>query len=242
VPAPPRKAAYDDEEDDDEYDAPRPRSRPRRPQKSTGLVLILSVIGGCIAVFAAVAVLALFVWNKYLRENDSDVLGKNARVVGTKTGDPFGRAGANAAGTAPQLNRPAPDVEGTDASGKKVKLSDFRGKVVVLAFWSGRDKRSADSLTRLNELSKRLEGKKFALLGVNQDEKPDELKKAEREKHLAWPSIYDGPKGTISQDWGVNRLPAIFVIDSGGVLRYRDMEAESLDKPVNRLLRDMEGN
>jgi peroxiredoxin len=236
--APPRKAARADDEDDEEYETRRPRARRPGARQSTGMVLILSIVGGCVAVFAVVIVLAFFVWNKYLREDDKDVVGgKNTKIVG-RSGQPFGAGGPNPVGTAPQVGRPAPEIEGTDSSGKKVKLTDFRGKVVVLAFWAGRDKNSAESLKHLRELKQRLADRKFVLLGVNQDEKMDEFKKAERDNQINWPSLHDGPKGTISQEWSVNRLPAIFVIDPAGVLRYRNVDSDSLDKAVELLLRD----
>jgi cytochrome oxidase Cu insertion factor (SCO1/SenC/PrrC family) len=35
----------------------------------------------------------------------------------------------------PQIGKPAPQIEGKDANGKELKLSDYHGKVVVLDFW-----------------------------------------------------------------------------------------------------------
>jgi cytochrome oxidase Cu insertion factor (SCO1/SenC/PrrC family) len=35
----------------------------------------------------------------------------------------------------PAVKRPAPDIVGTDQDGKQLKLSDYRGKVVLLDFW-----------------------------------------------------------------------------------------------------------
>ena len=36
----------------------------------------------------------------------------------------------------PEVGKPAPEIKGQDINGKKFKLSDYRGKVVVLAFWA----------------------------------------------------------------------------------------------------------
>ena len=38
--------------------------------------------------------------------------------------------------SAPEVGKPAPEIKGQDINGKKFKLSDYRGKVVVLAFWA----------------------------------------------------------------------------------------------------------
>jgi cytochrome oxidase Cu insertion factor (SCO1/SenC/PrrC family) len=40
-----------------------------------------------------------------------------------------------APGSGPAIGRPAPEIEGEDLDGKTFKLSDYRGKVVVLDFW-----------------------------------------------------------------------------------------------------------
>jgi len=36
----------------------------------------------------------------------------------------------------PEVGNPAPEIKGQDINGKKFKLSDYKGKVVVLAFWA----------------------------------------------------------------------------------------------------------
>ena len=38
--------------------------------------------------------------------------------------------------SAPEVGKPAPEIRGLDINGKRFKLSDYRGKVVVLAFWA----------------------------------------------------------------------------------------------------------
>ena len=50
---------------------------------------------------------------------------------------PAAKAGLPRARSAPgpQVNEPAPDIVGEDVDGKEFKLSDYRGKVVVLDFW-----------------------------------------------------------------------------------------------------------
>ncbi len=69
------------------------------------------------------------------------------------------------------IGKPAAEVEGRDAEGRAFKLSDFRGKVVVLTFsgnWCGPCK---GMYPDERELVKRLESRAFALLSVSTDEK-----------------------------------------------------------------------
>ena len=72
-------------------------------------------------------------------------------------------------------------------------------------------------------LVKRLEGKPFALIGVNSDTDRDELKQVLVEERLTWRSFWNGgsTNGPISQAWGVRSWPSIWVIDAKGVIRTR---------------------
>jgi hypothetical protein len=92
-------------------------------------------------------------------------------------------------------------------------------------------------------LVKRLEGKPFALIGVNSDPNKEELKQAMEKEHITWRSFWNGPLGTggpISQAWNVRSWPSIWVIDAKGVIRYRNVRGEAMDKAVDQLLQELE--
>jgi len=89
-------------------------------------------------------------------------------------------------------------------------------------------------------LVKRLEGKPFALIGVNCDEKKDIQKKTEQEHKITWRSFFDGSPGSISRKWHVKYLPTIYVLDQKGVIRYKDVRGEAMDDAVDKLLKEAE--
>src|SRR5262249_3301097 len=66
--------------------------------------------------------------------------------------------------------RQAQDVEGEDLDGKKLKLSDYRGKVVVLDFWANWCGFCRQMYPQERDLVERYKDQPFALLGVNCDE------------------------------------------------------------------------
>ena len=92
-------------------------------------------------------------------------------------------------------------------------------------------------------LVKRLSGKPFALLGVNSDRDREKVKEVIKEKGLTWRSFWNGgsPRGPISTAWNVQGWPTIYVLDAKGVVRFRDVRGESMDKAVDLLLAEMEG-
>ena len=90
-------------------------------------------------------------------------------------------------------------------------------------------------------LVKRLEGKPFALVGINSDRDQQKLRDRIREEHITWPSWWDGggANGPIATAWNVHGWPTIYVLDDKGVIRYKDVRGEAMDKAVNTLLKEM---
>jgi peroxiredoxin len=91
-------------------------------------------------------------------------------------------------------------------------------------------------------LVKRLEGKPFALLGINSDPK-DHAKKAMQKESITWRSWWDGgdTDGPISTKWNVRSWPTTYVLDHKGVIRYRNVRGGAMDEAVDALLKEMEG-
>lgn len=91
-------------------------------------------------------------------------------------------------------------------------------------------------------LVKRLKDKPFALVGINSDTDKDVLKKRLKEENITWPFWWDGgnTSGPIATKWNVSGWPTIYVLDSEGVIRYRDVRGPEMDKAVDQLLAEME--
>ena len=87
-------------------------------------------------------------------------------------------------------------------------------------------------------LVKRLEGKPFALLGINSDQERSEIRRTCKAEQITWRSWFDGgtTSGPISSAWGVRGWPTIYVLDAKGVIRYTNVRGEALDKAVDALL------
>jgi hypothetical protein len=71
----------------------------------------------------------------------------------------------------------------------------------------------------------------------------DALKKAMEKEEITWPSWWNGPKGTggpLSEAWNVHSWPTIYVLDAKGVIRYKNVRGEAMDKAVDALLKEME--
>jgi len=90
-------------------------------------------------------------------------------------------------------------------------------------------------------LVQRMQGKPFALLGVNSDNDRNELKKVLAKEQITWRSWFNGSQTSgIAEAWGIQAWPSIFVIDHKGVIRYRDIEGDTLDNAIAVLLKEMD--
>jgi peroxiredoxin len=95
-------------------------------------------------------------------------------------------------------------------------------------------------------LVKKLEGKPFALIGVNSDSDRSALKKAMQEENITWRSFFDGGKigGPIATRWAVQGWPTLYVIDHKGVIRHKHVGSpgdKKLDEEIETLIKEAEG-
>lgn len=88
-------------------------------------------------------------------------------------------------------------------------------------------------------LVKKMEGKPFALIGVNTDGDRNMVKQRSKKDRVTWRSFYDGKTGKIPSAWKVQGFPTLYLIDHQGVVRKmwlggpnpKELEAE-IDKLV----------
>lgn len=138
------------------------------------------------------------------------------------------------------------DIEGEDLDGKFFKLSDYRGKVVLLDFWGDWCPYCRQMYPYEKQLVSRMGNRPFALLGVNNDKTKAIAKKALQNDQVNARSWWDGgeTESPITRQWMVHGFPTFFVIDHKGILRDvtsgvpRDLVA--MDKLIDDLVSQVE--
>ena len=137
------------------------------------------------------------------------------------------------------VGQEAPEIVGKDLDGIEFRLSDYRGKIVMLDFWGHWCGPCRQMYPQEREMVKKLASAPFALIGMNSDSDLELAKEAVESEGLSWRHYWNGPEGTagpLAQNWNVEAWPTVYLIDGNGVIRYKDVLGDKLHRAVEALL------
>jgi len=137
------------------------------------------------------------------------------------------------------IGKRPPDIVGQDFDGFEFRLSDYRGKVVVLDFWADWCPHCKEMYPTHRKLVEKNRRNPFALLGVNADTR-ERARQANDLHRFPWRNWWDGPSGPIASEWNITSYPTIFVLDHRGIIRFKDVRGADLDRAVEVLLAEMQ--
>lgn len=127
-----------------------------------------------------------------------------------------------------------------DTSGNPVKLSDFRGKYVLLEFWANWCVPCRAQHPHLKEVYKKYNDKGFTILQYSVDEKSaaDKWKAAIVKDELVWTQTSDlaGLASMVAKTYGVQPIPDNFLIDPTGKIIGRRLQGKELEKMLDELI------
>lgn len=144
------------------------------------------------------------------------------------------------------LNKPAPDFQLRDSNGGLIKLSDFRGKVVVLDFWATWSAACKAAFPHLQKVVERYrEYRTVAFIGINTSEtavgaaRDSLVRKFVEEGKFTFQAVFDeGSK--VAQQFGAEGIPTRVVIDKNGRIRFKSVGFGDGDALVNDLTSQIE--
>ncbi|WP_105167284.1 TlpA family protein disulfide reductase [Pseudoalteromonas sp. T1lg23B] len=138
---------------------------------------------------------------------------------------------------APQVGDIAPNFEVTTLDGKKLSLSEFKGKkAVYLKFWSTWCSYCIAEMHHLQNTFDRL-GQDVEVVAINigLNDSIENITKLYTQENYQLPTVFD-KKGHITQDYGVLGTPHHVVINKQGKIAYRTfLVSDELDETLNKL-------
>jgi peroxiredoxin len=114
--------------------------------------------------------------------------------------------------------KPAPDFTLNALDGKTVKLSDLKGKVVILDFWATWCGPCRMAMPIIDKVARQFAGQGVQLYAVNLRETPDQIKAFLKEQNLSINVLLDS-EGKAGNAYQANAIPQTVIIDRDGVVR-----------------------
>ena len=115
--------------------------------------------------------------------------------------------------------KPAPDFALKSSTGENLRLSEYRGDVVMINFWATWCGPCRQEMPLLDQLYSRYERVGFNLLGVNIDDDSNRAMDMIRELGVNFPVLFDARK-EVSKLYDVDAMPVTVLVDREGNVRY----------------------
>lgn len=143
-----------------------------------------------------------------------------------------------------QLNMPgvgdSMDIAFTALDGEAFDLSAMKGKVVLVDFWATWCGPCIAEMPNVINAYKEHKESGFEVVGISLDQNKADLEKYISENEMDWPQYFDG-KGwgnEIAGKFGIQGIPATFLIGKDGKIAATNLRGDELDKKVTELLGD----
>jgi peroxiredoxin len=117
------------------------------------------------------------------------------------------------------VGKPAPDFVLRGLDGRNLRLSEFRGQVVLVNFWARSDGDSRQQIPALDRINITYQRAGLVVLGVSVDEDLRRSKEFAASMGVSYPMLFD--TGTeIGKDYFLRKIPMTILVDRSGVVRY----------------------
>jgi peroxiredoxin len=135
----------------------------------------------------------------------------------------------------------APDFSQDDPEGKPVRLSDFRGKYLLLDFWASWCGPCRKENPNVVNAYNKYKNKNFEILGVSLDNPGARQNwlNAILKDGLTWPQVSDlkGWQNAVAQQYSIQSIPQNFLLDPNGVIIAKNLRGEKLNEVLSELLK-----
>ena len=139
----------------------------------------------------------------------------------------------------PTVGEPAYEISLPDVKGAIQKLSDQKGKVVLIDFWASWCGPCRKANPALSVIYSKYKDKGFEIFGVSIDDEKKAWKKAIQSDRITWKQV-NGPGGweaPVALEWKIEQIPASYLIDQQGKVIAIDPSKEDLENHLKNLLK-----
>jgi peroxiredoxin len=131
-----------------------------------------------------------------------------------------------------------PDFDVKDTEGKQLSIANYKGKVVLLDFWATWCPPCVRELPNVIKTYEAYHKQGFEVIGISLDKEEPKLASFTKEKNMTWVQYFDGLfwENKLAVKYGINSIPATFLLDGQGTIIGKDLRGEALEQAVAKAL------
>lgn len=131
-----------------------------------------------------------------------------------------------------------PDFDEKDLDGKPLSIARFKGKVVLVDFWATWCGPCIAELPSVQAAYAKHRAKGFEIIGISLDSDRAKLDSFIADKKMTWPQYFDGKgwQSKLAGAYGVNSIPATYLLDGDGKIIAKNLRGEALEEAVAKAL------
>jgi peroxiredoxin len=127
-----------------------------------------------------------------------------------------------------------------DLEGKPLSIDKFKGKVVLLDFWATWCRPCIAEMPNVKRIYKQYQKEGFEIIGISLDHSKAPLESYIKKNDIDWPQYYDGAawNNEIAKKYKVRSIPATYLLDRKGKIRYKSVRGSQLARAVEELIKE----
>jgi peroxiredoxin len=127
-----------------------------------------------------------------------------------------------------------PEFNEKGVDGKPLSLADYKGKVVLIDFWATWCPPCRAEIPNVVAAYKKYHSQGFDVIGVSLDQDLDKLLSYAKEHEMVWRQFFDGQgwQNKLAVQYGIESIPATYLLDTNGIIITNDLRGEALDQAV----------
>jgi peroxiredoxin len=137
------------------------------------------------------------------------------------------------------VGSPAPDIDLVKEDGTKVKLSSFKGKIVLMDFWASWCRPCRMENPNVVAAYNKYKDKGLVILSISQDQDLSKWKSAIGQDGLIWKTHFSDNMagGVASSTYDVSYIPKTYLLDKSGKIAAKDLRGAALDAEIEKLIK-----